>query len=515
MAQLSDATLPSLAPPKARNNLLALWIGVVIFAAMSLWMAIVSKGFLEMDAQTHFMFARHGFREAHYLTNIWGRPLCTGLNLIPALLGGVLGVRVMSLLLAIGTGLVTYRIAQGQNYRLPAMATILLFAQPLFYLHSFSELTEIPFAFVMILGFWAYQSKHFLTMAILIAITPSGRPEGFFLIAMAAVALLVHGRWYYLFVLPIPMLIWSFFGWVTFGRPADQHWFLWLKINWPYSMESAYGRGPWYSFLVQLPVLLSPIVFPTIIFGVYVSLREALRRGTGRLPAFLVDHRARCQLMMVFIPLFILVVHSILRTFGLMGSNGELRYLLCVAPLWALLCAKGWEWAWARFRLPAPFLCAALAASAPIYANCFYRVVPLRIYESDLLGQAVSDWYKKTPGLEAAYPRMMASLPSVYFDLDVSQTDVKHGETWGLANVNKKPDGVILIWDKNALANASKTMIVTQEQVDAAGWIWIGNIVYGNEWCNVYLSPRTIIGAPTIRNGSTHYEGFTTPGTLQ
>ena len=151
MSQLSSSSLPLLASPKPRHNLLALCIGIVIFTILSFWMAIASKGFLEMDAQTHYMFARHAIDEPNYLIDIWGRPLCTGMYVLPAAIGGVLGVRAMSLLLAIATGLVTYRIARRQNYRLAAMAPILLFAQPLFFLHSFSELTEIPFAFVTIL----------------------------------------------------------------------------------------------------------------------------------------------------------------------------------------------------------------------------------------------------------------------------------------------------------------------------------------------------------------------------
>jgi hypothetical protein len=508
MAQLTHA--PALLRPptdrKPPKNLLALCLGIAIFAAMSLWAAVASKGFLEMDACTHYMFARHGLSEPEYLINIWGRPLCTCMYVLPAAIGGVLGVRVTSLILAIATGLIAYRIAQKQNYRLPAMAAVLLFAQPLFYLHSFSELTEIPFAFVAILAFWAYQSRRFVVMAILVSITPSGRPEGIFLVGLAGLALLAHRRWYYLFILPIPVLIWSYLGWRSFGSQPSHHWYLWLKENWPYAMESAYGSGPWYSFIIQLPVLLSPLIFPAFFPGVYLSIRQGLKRlhkarteqgPHSRLPAFFTDHTARCQFIIAFIPLFILVVHSILWTFGMMGSNGELRYLLCVAPLWALLCAKGWEAIWQRFHLRAPFLVAALASTSPIFANVYYKVVPLRLYESDLLGQEVANWYQKTPGLAADYPRVMASLPSAYYALDVSQTDTRHGETWGRENVLKKADGVLLIWDKNALTNASRTMIVEQKEVDAAGWIWIGNIVYGGEWCNAYLSPRTITGKPT------------------
>src|SRR5258706_4111660 len=498
MAQLSYATpLPTaLVAPKPRNNPLALCIAIAIFAAMSLWMAVASKGFLEADACTHYMFARHALDEPAYMINVWGRPLCTCAYVLPAAIGGVLGVRVMSLILALSMGVITYRIASKQNYRLPALAPILLFAQPLFYLHSFSELTEIPFAFVATLAFWAYQSKNFLAMTILVAITPSGRPEGFFLIALAALALIAHRRWYYLFTLPVPLLLWSYLGWLTWGRPADMRWYRWLQVNWPYAAKSAYGSGEWYHFILQLPVLVSPLFFPALPIGLFLSIRAVLRRMQGGI-ALSTDHTARCNFMIAFIPLTILFVHSVLWSKGLMASNGELRYLLCVAPLWALLCAQGWEWAWDRFRLPAPFLIAALAATTPIYANRYYQVVPFKVYSEDLLGRAVTDWYRKTPGLRTDYPRMMASLPAIYFALDLSQSNPKYGETWGRKNVEKKSDGVILLWDINALTNASRDMIVGKEEIDAAGWIWIGNIIYDDKWCMVYLSPKTASGAAT------------------
>jgi hypothetical protein len=501
MSQISYASpaLPLLRPPKPRNNLLALCVGILIFAAMSTWMAIASKGFLEADACTHYMFARHALAEPAYLVDVWGRPLCTGMYAIPAAIGRVMGVRVMSLLLAIAIGLISYRIARKQGYRLPALAPILLFAQPLFYLHSFSELTEIPFAFVAVLAFWAYQSRNYLAMTILVAITPSGRPEGFFLIALAALALICHKRWKYLFILPLPLLLWSFLGWLSWGSPHDLSWYRWLQRNWPYAAKSAYGSGHWYSFILQLPVLVSPMIFPALPIGVLLSVRAGLRKFGERF-AFFTDHTARCQFLIASIPLTILAVHSVLWATGRMASNGELRYLLCVAPLWALLCAQGFEWVWERFRLPAPFIIAGLFATVPIFPNRYYQVVPFKIYAEDHLGLAVAHWYRTTPGLQQNYPKVMASIPAIYFALDLSQNNPQRGESWNRKNAQSPHDGVILFWDINALTNASRDMIVRKEEIDAAGWIWIGNLMYDDKWCNVYLSPRTTSGAPTNPN---------------
>src|SRR4051812_8428266 len=116
-------------------NRLALVLGILIFAACSTWCSVKSVGFLEADAMTHYMFARFSFREWSYFVNVWGRPLCTAVYAIPANLAGVHGVRATSLAMAVAAGLVCYRIARNQRSRMPAIAAICLFAQPLFFAH--------------------------------------------------------------------------------------------------------------------------------------------------------------------------------------------------------------------------------------------------------------------------------------------------------------------------------------------------------------------------------------------
>jgi hypothetical protein len=534
MAQALSAALPLPAIEASTtisSNRVALTLAIAIFSTLSLWAAATSKGFLEADACTHYLFARFALNEPHYLASVWGRPLCTGLYAVPAAIAKVMGVRVMSLLLAVACGLIAYRIAKKQGYRMPALAAILLFAQPVFFLHSFSELTEIPFALVAVAAFWAYQEKQWLAMTLLVSITPMGRPEGLGLMLMAAVALILHRRWYWLFLMPLPIVLWSYLGWRSEGSPADSPWYLWLKNNWPYAPRSAYGSGPWYHFILLLPVLVSPIVFPALIVGVVKSLKKGLARsavlGTtkdtrqhdptahvldyqrpaertdffARFP-FFTDHRTRVQVMIALIPLSILFVHSFLWAFGLMASNGELRYLLSVSPLWALLCAKGWETLWDRFRLPSPFVCAGVAALVPIIANLYWKVVPLPLYEDNALADTVAQWYDQTPGLRKDYPKIMATLPLIYYTMDVSQSDKNRAERWGPYEVKQKlPSGTILIWDEvYGLHNADRNLCITQEQVENAGWIWIGNFVEGGRWCNVYLSPNSIDNRPTDAN---------------
>ena len=528
MTQLTARTLPltpeesPVLPPRTYPNRLALLLAILIFAALSTWCSIKSVGFLEADAMTHYMFARFSFREWSYFVNVWGRPLCTAVYAIPANFAGVHGVRATSLAMAIAAGLVCYRIARNQKSRMPAIAAICLFAQPLFFAHSFSELTEIPFALVAICAFWAYQAKNFLAMALLASLSVTGRPEGIGLLFLAALALIAHRRWYYLLLLPVPCIIWTFFGALSWGHikwaPYADAWWSWLPRNWPYAAKSAYGAGAWYYFIGILPIILSPMMFPFLFAGIAKLLDDwGIRRLATRttdpsansplpssphpptpLPLNDDPHLRRCALFLLAIPLAVLTVHTILWTFGLMASSGEPRYLLSVSPFWALVVARGWEWTWERFRLPAPFLTAALFATTPIFANRYYQVFPLRLYDGDLMGKAVGDWYKSTPGLEQDYPRVMATPPSVYYFLDLSQSDPNRGAAWGKDQVQKRTPGTILIWDPIfGQSNADRNLIVPKEELEGLGWQWIGNVVYGGDWCNIYLSPQTSSGKPT------------------
>src|SRR3954470_13538975 len=132
----------STASSARRDNLIAALIAAVVFSSLSIYESFASPGFLEADSCTHYLYARFALREPHYLVNVWGRPLVTGLYALPAHLAGRFGVHLTSLALALTCAAAAYLIAAGQRYRWPALALLFTLAQPLVFLHSFSELTE-------------------------------------------------------------------------------------------------------------------------------------------------------------------------------------------------------------------------------------------------------------------------------------------------------------------------------------------------------------------------------------
>lgn len=468
-----------------------LW-ATVIFAGLSLWAGMVSPGFLEADACTHYQYARWCFAEPSYLVNVWGRPVCTGLYAVPALLAGRTGTKIISLLVALAIAATTYRIARLQKYRWPALAFIFLLAEPLVFLHSFSELTELPFALLMAVAFLAYREKRWWELALVAGVMPLSRPEGFGFIILAGLALLLHRKFHWLLLLPIPLLIWNFGGWLDYGQSGA--WWKWLIHNWPYAAESLYKPGSIFHFLILLPVVTGPFIFPFMWIGVAKS-------GWKFAHFFSADHETRCDILIAAIPLAILLGHSILYCLGKMASNGEMRYMLIVAPFWALLGARGWTWIFQRFSWRSPIMFAGVAALLPIFANVIYPVIPLRFDLNWQEAKNIAEWYEQTP-IHEEYPKLLCAHPGIAYFLDISPADPDHMVPWKKQSITKNQQGVLLVWDDiYSLYNSNADLSVSRGEIARAGWILLRVDVdgYGHHWA-IYLSPRDINGNKTASN---------------
>jgi hypothetical protein len=466
---------------KSEKQLLPMLLALAIFCSASIGYAIRSPGFLETDSLTHYLYARFALTERHYLVNIWGRPLVTGLYAVPAALGGRLGVRLTSLVLALACGFIAYAIARGQKYRLPGLALLFTLAQPLVFLHSFSELTELPFAALLGMAFLAYQRRQFLVMTALIGLSPLARPEGFGFIVLAALALIAHRRARWIPLLIVPLALWDFAGWKMFGSPQYQtnlprplHWVLWLKQNWPYAPTSLYDSGSIFHFLLLMPAVMSPLIFPALCVGVARAFARDISSGTDWKPVLRVD----C--LIALIPLLILVGHSILYAAGKMASSGEMRYMAVVAPFWGILAARGWGWTFERLKWRHPFLWACLFAAAPAFVNwqpqiagrlIGYRVLPLTLQQDMVIANRVAGLYRATDR-SILYPHLLAAHPGVYYFLDRSPTSGLNSPQWNKQTIAEPLPGIMLVWDPvYGVYNSDANRSVKESDIEAAGWM--------------------------------------------
>ncbi|HEX8324484.1 MAG TPA: hypothetical protein VF595_11290 [Tepidisphaeraceae bacterium] len=487
----------------ARQDRVPLLIAVVLYAALSAWMAAASPYFLEADGITHFLSRRFAINQPLHFVSVWSRPLCVALYCLPAKFGGLLGTRLTSLALVLLTVPLVIASARRLGLKRPAWAGLFLLTQPLLFAHSFSELTEVPFALLLGAIFFAYQCRAFGLMALLVAISPLGRPEGFGLLLVAAVALVLHRKWVWLLVLPAGLLAWAWIGWHVFGGPKEYPWWRWLGQNWPYSPESVYGHGGWLTFVQVLPAVIGPVGFGFAVFGTMAMLRHG-PRPFGSLTRFFASHRARCRALVWAVPIGVLVVHSLLWVTGKMASNGEPRYLLVAAPFWAILAASGLERLTRRFNWRRPLLCVAVGAALPFVANGVYPVFPLGPQNDDRLAERVSAWLDENKSLRVQYPRLLAWSPHLFFRLDVDKLNKSIAGQPTRAEAKTAPAGSLLVWDSvYSVFNSSSEYVVTQELLRDSGWKPIKSFTIDENLpsahsIEVYVSPQDVSGQSVL-----------------
>lgn len=439
---------------------------LTLFAGCWAIAAATSDGFLEDDAWTHYLYSRFAFAKPAYLFDVWGRPVCTGLYALATPWPGMMGCRGISLLLVAVCVVLTMRTAKALNIS-DRVAAIFLLGQPMLFLHSLSVMTELPFAVLLIGAFLCFIRRRWWAVAVLIGLLPLARPEGFGFLPLGALALIAYRRIAWLPLLFLPIIAWSWGGWWMWGASPDQPWWSWLIRHWPYSASSTYGHGWLMQFVMLLPVLIGlsmPFVFHQL-FGVRRSMFDV--QSSSALAETNAEHQTsndenrivagqRSHLfLLAAIPLLVLIVHSLLWWLGKMASYGEIRYLLIAAPFWALLAAAGWERASLK---PSPTMLAAVG----LLITFGFKVTTLRSSPEDRIARDVSTWYA---GVEARYPRVIASHPAVYVDLD------RPPGGWNAAALTSPADDAVVLWDpKCGPFNADSRLVTDVAGLESVGW---------------------------------------------
>lgn len=436
--------LPTVSLPKQRPTtpVWGLWPVVGLFVAFWAIASITSDGFLEDDAYMHYLYSRFAWSQPAYFTDFWARPVCTALYALAAPWFGMWGCRLTSLLLVLALLWLTQRTAERLDIH-PHVSALFLLAQPKLFLHSLSAMTELPFALLLIGAFLSYIERRWWVFALLAGMLPLARPEGFGFLLLGTVALAAHRSLLPLPLLMLPLMAWSFAGWIAWGAPPNESPWTWLIHRWPWSASSTYGRGSGFQFLALMPVLVGAgwpfILIASVAFS---------RRYKSSHPSSL----------LFLVPLLMFLVHSVLWATGKMASYGEIRYLLIVSPFWAILAAAGWE----RSRLkPSP----AVLAMVGLLVVFGLKTAVARSTAETRSAREVTNWYLADSTLQAERPRVIAAHPAVYALLDR-----KPGE-WNPANLQSPAADAVVIWDpKCGPFNADHRLIADVAGLEALGW---------------------------------------------
>ena len=440
-----------------------------VFALLSLIMAMWSRGFLEADGITHYLYAREAWSSPWIFTDVWGRPTVKVLHAIPAAVPGtwfgtpvgLLLVRATSLLLALAGAALAWRVASKMPafYERPALGFVCALGSPLVFLHSFAVLTELPFGTLMVACLWAYAGRRWWLLALLAGLLPATRPEGIGFVLVVLVGLAMHRRWLELPLVLVGPLTWTLAGsWLSGddGNPLT-----WLVRSWPYSGDSTYAAGPLFKFVGMLPAAVGPGLTPFVLIGLTTILLRS--RGWMR------DHETRIALSAAAVPMIVLVVHSLLHWTGKMASSGDVRYLLAVAPFWGALTALGFARVAGWIRMRAPELIAIVLGLIPWVAlQIGYPVVPLEMVGDAVGAEDVADWWRSPASAELreTHPTLRVDHPVALYRLDMPP--IAGG---GLQLVRSAPPGTTFVWHEvYSLFNADDQKTVGPDEILAGDW---------------------------------------------
>jgi hypothetical protein len=418
--------------PRGLLRRVAWWL--VPFAALGVALVVLFPDSYQQDGGYHYLFARWAFAHPQYLVDVWGRPLFTTLYALPARVGCP-AAKLLTVAVCLATAWNTARLAHDHGLRRAELAVPLLFLQPSFLLLCGETMTEPLFALVLVVALRLHRAGRVRAGMWVAGLLPLVRPEGFFVGILWGAFVLLDAR-------AGATVVRRALGSLRLAAGTAAWWLasvlitrdpLFIRKNWPqnWGVSYTYGTGPLWQYAKSHHELLAGPMVALFLLGVFLLLR-ARRAGLA-----------------VAAMLLVATLHSIFFHYGLFGSVGYPRYLVCVAGPMALACLAGWNAVADRAgRLPRA-LRVAVAAGALGWA-AVHSIVYVDCFGSSRDARAVRETY----GWFLAHPRPVAKLVTsqaymrILFEADPT-TRVPLGEDTekNVELLRKAPPGTLVFWD--------------------------------------------------------------------
>ena len=165
-------------------------------------LSLLSEGFYGgADNISHYFIARYSFKYPHLFLEPWGRPVFT-IMASPFCQFGFQGLKLFNVLLGCLTAFLAYLTAKKLNIDRSWLAIIFVIFTPMYFLMTLTGLTEIQFGFILMLAVYLFFDEKYIASAIIISFLPLSRSEGYALIPIFFIALILKRKY-----LALPFLI--------------------------------------------------------------------------------------------------------------------------------------------------------------------------------------------------------------------------------------------------------------------------------------------------------------------
>lgn len=389
------------------------------------------------DGVNHYLFSRYSWRHPELFLHHWAKPLFTLLSSPLAQLGYT-GIVCFNLLCAAATAFCAGEIVRAFGLRLAPAAVLLAVFMPLYFTVAVSGLTEPLFALVLVLSVLLMVRRRHASAALVVSFLPFARTEGFFLLPLFAVVLVLRRKPALVPLLATGTAVYSVVGGIHYGD------LLWVIHRNPYrDARDIYGSGDLLHFLRAGRGILGTAGCVVFVGAFLSTLRRYLNRGERA--TFVVE-----QVWLVFGAfLTYLALHSLLWRFGLFASFGLMRVMAAVSPLGAVGIVIGMNDL--RASLPRREWVAAgilaLTVGANIYQSVAQPLVPFRLAGEALVMRKAAEWIGERRSREeliyCQHPFITFTLDRDPFDGSIRPlNEVKRGLT-------TLPPGALVAWDSH------------------------------------------------------------------
>ncbi|MFN5890327.1 MAG: hypothetical protein ACK448_08030 [Bacteroidota bacterium] len=287
------------------------------------------------DSWNHFLYARWGLKHPELLIDQWGKPLFTMLA-APLTKLGFNGVYALNYLAVLATAWLVYLTARRIGFKNPWLTLLLFCWQPVVLANTHSFLTEPTNALLLAIVLYLFASNKYVAAALVASFFPMARTEGYLLLAVVIMFLIMRGKWKILpFTLVGVILL------ATLGAFISGDW-LWIYTSNPYfnahNNPMATGGHDFFHFAGLQSNITGLVVSVLMLISLGLTLGYVVKRLKKKTPSQLLQLS-----LWLWWPMLIVffLAHSYSWYSGNFGSHGLHRVFFIVSPVLALQAHHG------------------------------------------------------------------------------------------------------------------------------------------------------------------------------
>lgn len=391
------------------------------------------------DSVTHYLFAKYAPQHPKLYFHHWAKPVFV-LLASPFAQFGFDGMKVFNALATLGTLFLTYKIAERLKLQNSFAVMIMLIFSPMYFVLTFSGLTEPLFALFLAAGVYLVTKRKYTAAILLISFLPFVRSEGLIILGVFGLYLMIRQKWKLIPLLAVGHLVYSLAGYFV------HHDLLWVFREIPYArLDSVYGRGELTHFAKQLFFILGLPSFILLLLGVVSIVKDVIKGKKSRvLPVVILG---------AFLAFFL--AHTLFWYLGIFGSMGLTRVFICVMPLMGLIMLKGFnlfteEIIPAKKNLPKIFRTAILVYIVAFpFTKTHGSIVLERDLELSVDQKAAIEMEKFIHGEFTKVPLTAYEAPYIGMALGIDPFDPAQRNDLNPENLKSLKPGDLLIWDSH------------------------------------------------------------------